>query len=114
MLSRKFRASRSDVENTIKSGTTIPGIFLYAKVSKKDAEKPGFAIIISKKIEKTSVGRHRLKRKISASIENNLSKMEKSFKKTILFFPRKIEKAASYLELKKDTEGILKKSGFFS
>lgn len=93
MLNRKYRASRSDIEETIKTGISIHANFLYAKISKKEVEKVGFAIIISKKNEKTSVGRHLIKRKISSFIEKNLSKINQNFKKTTIFFIKKNRKA---------------------
>ncbi len=113
MLSRKFRAARADIENAIKNGMAVSENYLHAKVSKKNANMPGFAIVVSKKIEKTSVGRHRIKRKISAAIEENLKKMNENFKKTIVFFPKKTEKPISYSEIKKDIDEILKKVGFY-
>lgn len=112
MLRNKYRAGRQDIEDTIKFGVTISENFLYAKISRKDGEKPGFAIVVSKKIEKTSVGRHRMKRKISAAIEENLKKIGADFKKTIVFFPKKTEKPISYKEIKKEVEEILKKARF--
>ena len=58
MLKSKYRATRLNIEDTIKNGIMISENFLYAKVSRKDSENAGFAIVVSKKIEKTSVGRH--------------------------------------------------------
>ncbi len=114
MLKRKYRASRKDIEDAIKSGMTISENFLYAKVSRHEVEKTSFAIVVSKKIEKTSVGRHVLKRKISAALEENLKKTNEKFKKTIIFFPKKTEKPISYKEIKKEAEKVLKKAGFYS
>ena len=113
MLSRKYRATRKDIEDAIKSGIMISGDFLYAKVSRINTEKPSFAIVISKKIEKTSVGRHHIKRIISAAIESNLPKMNSDFKKTVVFFPKKSEKPVSYDLIKKNVEEILKKISFY-
>lgn len=112
MLSRKYRASRKDIEDAIKNGMTISEAILYAKVSRKDSEKAGFAVVVSKKIEKTSVGRHAMKRKISAAIEENIKKMNPSFKKTVVFFPKKTEKPVPYAEIKKEVGEILKKVKF--
>ena len=112
MLNRKYRATRENIEGTSKTGISIFGNFLYAKVSKKETEKVGFAIIVPKKIEKTSVGRHLIKRKISSYIENNLSKINPNFKKTIVFFIKKIEKTLIYKEVEKDVDFILKKVAF--
>ncbi len=109
MLSRKFRAERTNIEEAIKTGLNVPGLFLYAKISRKDSEKPGFAIVVSKKIEKTSVGRHEIKRSISAVIESNLYKISPDFKKTVVFFPKKVDKPLPYSSIKKDVEDVLKK-----
>ena len=112
MLNRKYRASRQNIEDTIKNGLSFFGKFIYAKISKKEVEKPSFAIVVSKKIEKTSVGRHLLKRKISGYIEENLHKISPKFKKTLVFFIKKTDKPTDQKELKKDTEFILSKTVF--
>ncbi|MFH0755377.1 MAG: ribonuclease P protein component [bacterium] len=111
MLSRKYRAIRSDIEETIKTGISISGKFLFAKISKKEKQNLGFAIIISKKNEKTSVGRHIIKRKISSFIEKNLPKINSNFKKTIIFFLKKTNEPLickkNFKEIEKDIEFIL-------
>jgi len=112
MLCRKYRATRADIEETIKTGISIFGKFLYAKISRKEIEKPSFAIVISKKKEKTSVGRHLIKRKISSYIEENLSKINPNFKKTVVFFIKKTTESLDYNEVKKDVEFVLEKLGF--
>lgn len=110
MLSRKYRATRSNIEETIKNGVSILGSLLYAKISRKSTENIGFAIVISKKNEKTSVGRHLIKRRICSYIEKNLPKITSDFKKTIVFFIKKVEKPINYKEIEKDVEFIIKKA----
>ncbi len=114
MLSHKYRPTRLDIEETIKTGISIFGKVLYAKISKKEMIKPSFAIVVSKKTEKTSVGRHLIKRKISSYIEENLEKINPSFKKTVVFFIKKTTEPLDYTEVKKDVEFVLKKLGFSS
>ncbi len=109
MLPSKFRAKKVDIEQTIKSGINVYGSFLYAKVSRFDVEHAGFAAVVSKKVEKTSVGRHLLKRRINASIESYLPRIEPSNKKVIVFFVKKIQKIPKYSEIKKEVEEILNK-----
>jgi ribonuclease P protein component len=108
MLSRKYRANRPNIEETIKTGIAIFGRFIYAKISKKEAHNLGFAIVISKKNEKTSIGRHLIKRKISSYIEANLSKIKPEYKKTIIFLIKKTAEPLDYKEVKKDVDFILK------
>ena len=113
MLSRKYRATRPNIEETIKTGITVFGKFIYAKISRKNAEKAGFAIVVSKKNEKTSVGRHLIKRKISSYIEENLTKINPEFKKTIVFIIKKTNEPMDYKEVKKDVEFVFEKSGLY-
>jgi len=112
MFSRKYRATRPNIEETTKTGTAVYGQFLFAKISRKDTEKAGFAIVVSKKNEKTSVGRHLIKRKISGYIEEFLPKIKPEFKKTVCFFIKKTNETVNYTEVKKDVEFILKKALF--
>ncbi len=111
MLSKKFRASKKEIEETIKGGKTLSGDSLYAKVSRLDSEKAGFSIIVSKKVSKASVGRHYIKRKISGIFEKELKNMKADFKKTIIFFAKPSEKLNLDL-VKKDLLLILKLAGF--
>lgn len=110
MLSRKYRATRHNIEESIKTGVSVSGNLLYAKISRKETKNVGFAVVISKKIEKTSVGRHLIKRRIVSCIEENLSKINPEFKKTVVFFIKKINGTINYKEVKKDVVFILKKA----
>ena len=112
MLKRKYRATRADIEETTKTGITITGKFLYAKISRNEAKDMGFAIIVSKRNEKTSVGRHLIKRKISSYIEENISNINPNFKKTVVFLMKKIGEPINYTEMKNDVEFILEKTAF--
>jgi ribonuclease P protein component len=114
MLNRKYRATRVDIENTIKTGANIPGTSVYAKISRSEGKKAGFAIVVSKKTEKTSVGRHLIKRRISGFLEKNLPKIDADFKKTAVFFMKDVKSPLFYKQAEKDIKNILEKGGFFS
>lgn len=109
MISRKYRADRLNIEDTIKTGTSTHGKFLYVKISKKNTEKAGFAIVVSKKNEKTSVGRHLIKRKISSYLEKNLLKINPNFKKTVVFFIKQTKEPLNYKEIEKDVDFVFEK-----
>lgn len=113
MLNRKYRATRIDIESTIKTGIPLSGNVLYGKISRNNGEKATFAIVVSKKVEKTSVGRHLVKRKISAFLEANLDSIKKDFKKTIVFFVKNNKAADFFMQAEKDLKEILVKAGFF-
>jgi ribonuclease P protein component len=113
MLGRALRATREEIEKTIKSGINIPDNNFYAKVSRENGKKLGFAIIVSKKTEKTSVGRHLIKRKISAALEASIPKIRPDFNKTVVLFAKKPEKRISFKETKNELVEILKKAKVF-
>ncbi len=113
MLNTKFRATKKDIDEAIKTGKTISGEYVYAKVSRIDAIKPVFSIIVSKKVEKTSVGRHFMKRKISTLLEKEMLRMRPDFKRSVIIVPKKKENKIDFAEASKDLEYILKTSGFF-
>ncbi|MFA6797557.1 MAG: ribonuclease P protein component [Candidatus Paceibacterota bacterium] len=109
MISRKYRASRIDIERAIKTGFSINGDFLYAKVLEKGIERLGFSIVISKKVEKTSVGRHRIKRLISSVIEEKLKESKVFPNKIVVFFVKRLDKLGFCLKIKEDTKKIINK-----
>jgi ribonuclease P protein component len=108
MLNRKFRASRTEIEEVIKTGVNMFGNFINAKISRKNTEKLGFSIVVPKKVEKTSVGRHRIKRKISSYIEQNIKQVPNDTKKVVVFLVKKVEKSLDYEDIRKNIEKILK------
>jgi len=106
MLARKYRATKILIGETIQKGKTIQGDFVYAKYLKNQVNKPFFAIVVAKKVEKTSVGRHHIKRLVSQCIEDILLKPAVQPTKTIVFFAKKTEKKPVYSILKKDIAKI--------
>jgi len=110
MFQRKYRANREDIEKTIKNGFNIQGNFVYAKVSREKRENTTFAIIISKKTEKTSVGRHLLKRRIDSAIEDYIKVKKQEIFKTIIVFPKKFENIPKYSQIHGDIFEILSKT----
>ncbi len=109
MLSRKYRANKDDIEETVKYGLNIQGDFLYAKVSRGKKDINTFAIIISKKTEKTSVGRHLIKRRISSVLEDIIKDSSKDYLKTIVFFYKKSKKVPETSLFYDDLSDILSK-----
>ncbi len=112
MLKKEYRASRIDITSTIKNGRTAPGRLVYAKYASASSPHSHFAVVVSKKAQKTSVGRHRLKRQMSAAIEKytSLEASQPSF--TIVFFAQPQEPSASYRLLEENIRNILETIGF--
>lgn len=111
MLARKFRLNRQEIEEIIKKGISLNGFFFYIKtLNISNRKNNGFSIIISKKVEKTSVGRHRIKRIVSSIIENTgFYKKELKFNSFVFILKQKEKKLFSETGLKNDVEDVIKK-----
>ena len=109
MFQRKYRANKEDIEKAIKNGYNIQGNLVYIKVSREKKENTTFAVIIPKKIEKTSVGRHLLKRRVSVALEDYIKEKKEGIFKTIIVFPKKFEKIAKSSKIHDDVFEILSK-----
>jgi ribonuclease P protein component len=109
MLARKFRLSRLEIEECIKKGVSLNGLYFYIKASSfSDRKNNGFSIIISKKVEKTSVGRHRIKRIVSFIIEKTgLYKKETKFNGFLFILKQKENKGFYEKELGADVENTI-------
>ncbi|MFA6340775.1 MAG: ribonuclease P protein component [Candidatus Paceibacterota bacterium] len=110
MFPKKYRAGRADIGETMKTGLNIPGTFLYAKISRKDSDRTSFAIVVPKRVEKTSVGRHGVKRKIRGFVEEKLPDLNPKTKKTMVFFVKDSKNPSFLAEARKDMENIMRKA----
>jgi ribonuclease P protein component len=109
MLAKALRAGREEVERTIRDGRTVSAGLVYAKILKRESGAH-FAVIVSKKVAKTSVARHALKRKISAVLEKRATALKK-FSGIMVFFANKSPKQATFKELAAAVEEVLTKAG---
>jgi len=110
MLANKFRLNRQEIGEIIKKGVCFNGFFFYIKaLYLSDKKNNGFSIIISKKVEKTSVGRHRIKRIVSSVIEEtSLNKIKTKFN-SFVFILKPVEKDLFYeKKLKNDIKNVIK------
>jgi len=73
MFKRKNRIPREKLEEIIKQSKALGGDFFNVKISENEASLPRFAVVVSKKVAKSSVGRHLLKRRLFSCIRNNYS-----------------------------------------
>lgn len=109
MLSRKYRITKEYVEKVIKFGKGPNFDVFYVRKMSNNLENRRFSVIVSKKIEKTSVGRHLIKRRIWSIIEkideNELSKNE-----DVVIFVKKIFSKDTLLAIKQDLLSALKLS----
>lgn len=107
MLPRKYRIVKEDMENIIKFGKGPSFDFFYVKKSKNIGQNSRFAIIVSKKVEKTSVGRHLLKRRFW-SVLDNLDKKSLNIPQDYIFFIRKYFNKKDFLIIKGQIKEVIR------
>lgn len=64
MLARKYRVNKESILDVIKTGKRFDSVLFSLKKKKNGLLYNRFAVVVAKKDEKTSVGRHLIKRKI--------------------------------------------------
>lgn len=93
MLSRKFRFhSRGGVRSTYQNGKTIrdPKISLVFAVNTR--KKQRFAVVVSKKVLKSAVGRNRIRRRVYEAIRLEHPRIEQPMTVSLLFIIKKFLK----------------------
>jgi ribonuclease P protein component len=78
MISKKYRFhSRGGVRYTYQNGKTIRGSKVSLVFADNSRNKQRYAVVVSKKILKSAVGRNRIRRRIYEAIRLELSKIQK-------------------------------------
>lgn len=107
MLPAKRRIKKEFFLKIIKDGYFVYGDNFYLKLLAKNDQLPTlFAFVVPLKVKKTSVGRHLIKRKLSAVIENILPNIKSGFY-IILFIKKDVISSSDY---KKEIVDLLSKA----
>ena len=78
MLSKKYRFhSRGGVRYTYQNGKTIRGAKISLVFADNSRNKQRYAVVVSKKILKSAVGRNRIRRRVYEAIRLELPKIQK-------------------------------------
>lgn len=92
----------------MKKGVFLHGNNFYLKVlDRQDDKKSLFSFVVPAKIIKTSVGRHQIKRKMTAVVEKVLNKIKPSL--SILMFLKKDVSHLPYSAIEKEILILLSK-----
>ncbi len=106
MLARKNRAPlKKDFSQIRKTGKNYDSPSFGLLVSYRSASEPVCAFIISKKIDKRSVVRHEVKRKLSDAITSFLPRLPKNIE--LVFLAKQKAVQSTREELKKELESVL-------
>lgn len=78
MISKRYRFhSRGGVRYTYQNGKTIRGSKISLVFADNSRKKQRYAVVVSKKILKSAVGRNRIRRRVYEAIRAELPKVEK-------------------------------------
>jgi ribonuclease P protein component len=109
MLSRRYRFhSRGGVNYTRARGRLIRGAKLSLIFAKNTRGKQRFAVIVSKKVLKSAVGRNRIRRRIYEALRLLLPSINQPADCLIMVFSSDIENM-DFKELESNLLGLLKK-----
>lgn len=100
MFARTRRLSREDFPNALSRGKRLTSANLTLVVPR---EARGHAVVVSKKVEKLSVRRHTLKRRIIAAMESL------ALPPSLIVLPKKTALTLSTKELRDEIESLLLK-----
>jgi ribonuclease P protein component len=109
MLPIKRRIKKQLFPKIVKEGSFVSGDNYYLRLlGKKEGELSNFAVVVPAKVKKTSVGRHLIKRWISAVLEGVLAEIQGEFYGIV--FVKKDVSGQSYNEVKKEIIKLLQKA----
>lgn len=93
----------------MKEGVFVHGDNFYLKILDRKEESPSlFAFVVPVKVIKTSVGRHLLKRKMTAVVENLLITFKSGY--SCIVFAKKDVSALPYSAIDIEITNLLKKA----
>jgi len=106
MLPIKRRIKKDSFGKIMKEGVFVHADNFYLRLlDRKDTLPSLFSFIVPAKIKKTSVGRHLIKRKMTAVVEKNLPHIKEGF--SCLVFVKKDPSPISFPEIEKEIKNLL-------
>ena len=89
MISKKYRFhSRGGVRYTYKNGQTIRGSKISLVFASNSRNKQRYAVVVSKKVLKSAVGRNRIRRRIYEAIREQLPRINQPVDCIFVIYPR--------------------------
>lgn len=110
MLSRRYRFhSRGGVHYTYKHGRMFRGAKISLIANENSRKKQRFAVVISKKILKSAVGRNRIRRRVYEAIRLEFPRIKKPIDCIFLIYSKDIL-TVEFKELRKILQDLLKQA----
>ena len=109
MLPIKRRVKKELFPKIMKEGIFLHGINFYLRfIDRKDSLPSLFSFVVPNKVKKTSVGRHLIKRKMTAVVEKLLTTLKPGF--SVIIFAKKDVSKVSFGETEKEIIELLRKA----
>lgn len=111
MISKRYRFhSRGGVRYTYQNGKTIRGSKISLVFADNSRNKQRYAVVVSKKILKSAVGRNRIRRRIYEAIRCELPKIQKPVDCIFIINSKELLNI-DYKEIQKTIRDLLKDAG---
>ena len=109
MLPINRRVKKESFEKIMKEGVFFHADNFYLRfLDRKDNLPSVFSFVVPAKVKKTSVGRHLIKRKMTAVVEKALANIVSGF--SVVVFAKKDVSVLPYGEIKKEILALLVKA----
>ena len=110
MLSRKYRFhSRGGVKYVYRHGKTVRAQKMSLVFGPNARGFTRVAVVVSKKVEKTAVGRNRIRRRVYEALRRNFDLIPKQMDYIFVIYSREVERM-EYGELEKMLGGLVEES----
>ena len=110
MLSKKYRFhSRGGVRYTYQNGKTIRGSKISLVFADNSRNKQRYAVVVSKKVLKSAVGRNRIRRRVYEAIRLELPKIQKPVDYIFIIYSKEIL-SIDFKEIQKNIRDLLKEA----
>lgn len=107
MFSKKNRIPREKLEEIIKQSKSLGGDFFNLKITENEVTLPRFAVVVSKKVTKSSVNRHLLKRRFLSIIRAFFNDFKQN---DYVFFLKKESATQDFKTLKNNFARFIEKN----
>lgn len=110
MLSKRYRFhSRGGVRHTYQNGKTIRGSRISLVFADNSRNKQRFAVVVSKKVMKSAVGRNRIRRRVYEAIRSQQGKIVKPIDCIFIVYNKEVM-TMEFKELQKLVADLLKEA----
>ena len=110
MLSKKYRFhSRGGVRYTYQNGKTIRGSKISLVFAENSRNKQRYAVVISKKVLKSAVGRNRIRRRVYEAIRSELPHIKQPVDCIFIIYSKEILDV-DFKEIQKLIRDLLKEA----